>query len=64
MVLKSSDVFIRGDAVLMPNTLEMARLRKPEKGQFKHNVKILQKMSETDVREMLIQIFPYLEHQR
>ena len=48
----------------MPNTLEMARLRKPEKGQFKRNVKILQKMSETDVREMLIQIFPYLEHQR
>lgn len=64
MVLKSRDVCIRGDTVLMPRTIEMARLREPEKGQFKRDVKILQKMSETDVREMLIEIFPYLEHQR
>ena len=48
----------------MPTRMEMALLKKPEKEQFKRDVKILQEMSESDVREKLIEIFPYLEHQR
>ena len=64
MVLKSRDVCIRGDTVFMPTRMEMALLKKPEKEQFKRDVKILQEMSESDVREKLIEIFPYLEHQR
>ena len=64
MVLKSRDVCIRGDTVFMPTLMEMALLKKPEKEQFKRDVKILQEMSESDVREKLIEIFPYLEHQR
>ena len=36
VVLKRSDVSIGSSgAVLMPNTIEMAQLKKPEKGQFK-----------------------------
>lgn len=66
MVLKRIDVTacIRGDAVLMPTLAEMARLKKPEKEQFKRDVKFLQQMSESDVKKMLIEIFPYLKHQR
>ena len=66
VVLKSSDVSIgrSSGAVFMPNTIEMAQLKKPEKGQFKTGVQFSKSMTEMDVRRMLVEIFPFLEHQR
>ena len=64
VVLKSSDVTIRNDSVFMPNTIEVAQLKKKEKGQFVTNVQISSKMSQQDIRELLISLFPYLGDQR
>ena len=64
VVLKSSDVAIRNDSVFMPNTIEMARLKKKEKGQFLRNVQISSKMSKQDIKGLLISLFPYLGDQR
>ena len=64
VVLKSSNVTIRNNSVFMPNTSEMAQLKKEEKGQFVANVQIYSKMSQQDIRELLISLFPYLGDQR
>ena len=64
VVLKSSNVTIRNNSVLMPNTSEMARLKKEEKGQFVTNVQIYSEMSQQDIRELLISLFTYLGDQR
>ena len=64
VVLKSSDVTIRNNSVFMPNTIEMARLKKKENGQFVTNVQISSKMSQQDIRELLISLFHYLGDQR
>ena len=64
VVLKSCDVTIGDNYVLMPNTIEMAQLKKKEKGQFLTNVQISSKMTQKDVRELLISLFPYLRDQR
>ena len=64
VVLKSSDVTIRNDSVFMPNTIEVAQLKKKEKGQFVTNVQISSKISQQDIRELLISLFPYLGDQR
>ena len=64
VVLKSCDVTIGDNYVRMPNTIEMARLKKKEKGQFLTNVQISSKMTQKDVRELLISLFPYLGDQR
>ena len=64
VVFKSSDVTIRNNPVFMPNTIEMARLKKKEKGQFVTNLQISSKMSLQDVRELLISLFPDLGDQR
>ena len=64
VVLKSSNVTIRNDSVFMPNTIEMAQLKKKEKGQFLTNVQISSKMTQQDIKELLISLFPYLGDQR
>ena len=64
VVLKKSDLTMRNDSVFMPNTIEMAQLKKKEKGQFLTNVQISSKMSQQDIRELLISLFPYLGDQR
>ena len=64
VVLKSTNVTIRNDSVFMPNTIEMAQLKKKEKGQFLTNVQISSKMSQQDIKELLISLFPYLGDQR
>ena len=64
VVLKDSDVTTGNENVFMPNTIEMAQLKKPEKGQFKTKVPISSKMTETEIKKMLVEIFPFLEHQR
>ena len=64
VVLKSCDVTIGHNYVRMPNTIEMAQLKKKEKGQFVTNVQISSKMTQQDIRELLIRLFPYLGDQR
>ena len=64
VVLKSCDVTIGDNYVLVPNTIEMARLKKKEKGQCLKNVQISSKMSQQDIKELLISLFPYLKDQR
>ena len=64
VVLKGSDVTTRNEIVFMPNTIEMAQLKKPEKRQFKTGVQFSKSMTEMDIERMLVEIFPFLEHQR
>ena len=64
VVLRHNDVTIGKSSVFMPNTIEMAQLKKPLKGQFKRNVEISSEMSEQDVKRALRDNFPILEHER
>ena len=64
MVLKSSDVTERNGTVFMPNTIDMAQLKKSEKGQFKTNVQISSNMTEMDIKSILVETFPYLKCKR
>ena len=64
VVLKPCDVVERDGTVFMPNTIEMAQLKKSEKGQFKTNVQISSKMTEMDIKRILVKTFPYLESKR
>ena len=63
MVLKTSDVEIRGNDVFMPLKSEMALIKKAEREQFK-NIQIYDEMTERDVTETLLETFPYLRNQR
>ena len=63
VVLKTSDVIIRGNDVFMPNVIDMSKVKKPERGQFK-KVEITKEMTERDVTEKLLEAFPYLRNQR
>lgn len=63
VVLKRSDVVTRDGLVFMPNTIEMAKLKKTEKGQFK-KMQMSSKMSETEIGQTLTALFPNLENKR
>lgn len=63
VVLKTSDVKIRGNDVFMPITIEMSQIKKPEREQFK-KVEITKEMTERDVREKLLATFPCLRNKR
>lgn len=63
VVLKTSDVEIRGNDVFMPLKREMALIKRAERGQFK-NIQISDEMTERDVTETLLETFPYLRNQR
>lgn len=60
MVLFSCDVRKRDSKVYMPNTIEMALLKRPERGQFKTNIEFTKTMTEEDVKEKLRRHFPKL----
>ena len=64
VVLRNTDVVRRNLTVFMPNTIEMAQLKKAEKGQFKTNIQISSKMTEIDIKHKLLENFPILKHQR
>lgn len=64
VVLRTSDVRVRSDFVFMPNTIEMAQLKKQSRGQFKTNVQISSQMTKTDVEHTLIDNFPILRDKR
>lgn len=63
VVLKTSDVRIRGNDVFMPITIVMSQIKKPENEQFK-KVEITKEMTERDVEAKLLEKFPYLRNQR
>ena len=63
VVLKGSDVTKRDGLVFMPNTIEMANLKKTEKGQFK-KMQMSSKMSETEIGQTLTALFPNLKNKR
>ena len=63
VVLKTSDITVRDNDVFMPNTIEMAQIKKPGKGQFK-KVQITKEMTEGNVTEKLLETFPYLRNHR
>ena len=64
VVLKPCDVVERDGTVFMPNTIEMAQLKKAGKGQFKKNVQFSSKMTESDIKGILVEKFPFLNCQR
>ena len=64
VVLKRGDVEVKDGMVLMPNTIEMASLKKPDKGQFKTNIHFSSNMTETDVKSILMENFPILRDRR
>ena len=64
VALKESDVTIRNGVVFMPNTIEMAQIKKPEKGQFKTKMRISSSMTEGDIEQVLVEAFPFLKGQR
>ena len=64
VVLTRGDVGVRNGMVLMPNTIEMALLKKPDKGQFKTNIPFSSNMTETDVKCILMENFPILIDKR
>ena len=64
VVLTRGNVGVRDGMVFMPNTIEMAILKKPDKGQFKTNIHFSSNMTETDVKSILMENFPILRDRR
>ena len=64
VVLKNNDVKEKDGIVFMPNTIEMAQLKKPQRGQFKTNVQISSKMTERDIKQILEEAFTFLKNKR
>ena len=65
VVLKSCDVTVRDDGtVFMPNTIELAQLKKEEIGQFKTDVQISSRMTDEDIKRIIVEKFPFLQCQR
>ena len=63
-VLLATDVTKRNDKLLMPNTIEMAQIKKKEKGQYVRGIKFSDNMSEEEVKGRILSHFPNLENQR
>lgn len=64
VVLKNNDVKEKDGIVIMPNTIDMAQLKKPQRGQFKTNVQISSQMTESDIKQILEEAFPFLKDKR
>ena len=64
VVLKHSDVTIRKKQVYMPNTIEMAQIKKAGKGQFLTQVPIKSSMTVGNIEMLLKDHFPCLVGQR
>lgn len=60
LVLTGHDVRKKDGKVYMPNTIEMAQLKKPERGRFKTKIKLLKTMTGKDVEAELRRQFPVL----
>lgn len=64
VVLKPCNVVERDGTVFMPNTIEMAKLKKEDMGQFRTKVQFSSKMSDKDRKRKIVETFPFLEGQR
>lgn len=60
LVLTSRDVRKKGGKVFMPNTIEMAQLKKPKRGRFKTKIKLPKTMTVKNVEAELRDQFPVL----
>lgn len=58
ILLKSEDCQRSNGSVLIPNTIEMARIRRPYTGQYRPNVQFSTNMSEQVVKQTLQNSFP------
>ena len=63
-VLLTSDVKKQNEQVFMPNTIEMAKIKKKEKGQYVSGIKFSSNMSEEEVKGRILSHFPNLKNQR
>lgn len=63
-VLLATDVTKRNDQLFMPNTIEMAKIKKKEKGQYVSGIKFSSNMSEEEVKGRILSHFPNLKNQR
>lgn len=63
-VLLATDVAKRNDQLFMPNTIEMAKIKKKEKGQYVSGIKFSSNMSEEEVKGRILSHFPNLKNQR
>jgi len=57
VLLKKEDYEIRNGKVYVPNTIEMAQIKRPDRGQYKTNVQFSINMGEDMVRQTLQQRF-------
>lgn len=64
VILLDADVKKNKQEVSMPNTIEMAQIKKKEKGRFKTNISFTREMAERDVLGVLLQNFPFLRNKR
>ena len=58
ILLKSEDCQRSNGSVLIPNTIEMARIRRPDTRQYRQNVQFSTNMSEQIVQQTLQNSFP------
>ncbi len=58
MLLKKNDCQRSNGKVYIPNVIEMAKLKKPNTGQYKRNVQFSKEMSEEMVWQKLQETFP------
>ena len=58
VLLKNDDYRRKKGKVYIPNTIEMAQIKKPHRGQFKKNVQFFKNMDEDMVKQQLQEAFP------
>lgn len=58
VLLKDSDCVRLDGKILMPTTIDMAKIKKPSTGQYNKNVQFSKSMSEELVRQTLQDAFP------
>lgn len=58
ILLRFEDCQRSNGSVLIPNTIEMARIRRPDTGQYRPNVQFSKNMSEQVVKQTLQNLFP------
>ena len=58
ILLRFEDFQRSNGSVLIPTTIEMARIRRPDIGQYRPNVQLLTNMSEQVVKQTLQNSFP------
>ena len=58
ILLKKDDYRRKNGQVYIPNTIEMAQIKKPIRGQYKKNVQFSKNMDEDMVKHQLQEAFP------